>query len=191
MRIARMLSPVHSLGPGERVCLWMQGCSKHCPGCVSPEMQAAAGEDIDEEMLAGIILQTAQRGNCTGLTISGGDPFEQSTALYRLLKLLRGSFRDILVYTGFTRSEIEQGAACPAGLECLGLIDVLIDGRYVDERNTPGCVLRGSENQEIHFLNPALRDTYGEYIKNGRILETFCHNDCTIVTGILTRKDSL
>ena len=55
MRIARMISPVHALGPGERVCLWMQGCPRRCPGCISPEMQPETGPQVPEKALADIV----------------------------------------------------------------------------------------------------------------------------------------
>ena len=184
-----MLCPVRSLGPGNRVCLWTQGCSKGCPGCISPEMRPHTGADVPEETLAGALISAAVRAGCGSLTVSGGDPFEQSGALFRLLSLVRGRFRDILVYTGFTVGEIRAGAAGADGVRCLGLIDVLIDGRYVEELNTPGCALRGSENQNIIFLAPALEPVYREYMKGGRTLETFVHGGEAVITGIPDRKE--
>lgn len=185
MRIGRILSPVHSLGPGERVCLWTQGCRKNCPGCISPELQAFVGKDIAEQTLCALLVQVAEKGQCHGLTISGGDPFEQAESLLRLLRLARQHFEDILVYTGFTLPEILQGQAGEAGVQCLRYLDVLIDGRYERQRNTPDCVLRGSSNQTIHFLNREKEASYAEYMRKGRILESFAHGDQTIITGIL------
>lgn len=98
MLIARILSPVHSLGPGERVCVWTQGCDKRCKGCISPELWPFSGKEIDENILANVIIQVAQKGNCNGITISGGDPFAQPKPLLKLLKLLRDKVDDILVY---------------------------------------------------------------------------------------------
>ncbi len=184
MKVARILSPVHSLGPGNRVCLWTQGCSKQCRGCIAPELQKIGDQDIPERILADVIRHAAKNGSCTGLTISGGDPFEQSESLLSLLHLVRGSFSDILVYTGYTIEEIMNGAAGQEGTEALENIDVLIDGRYLAERNTSDCVLRGSDNQIIHYLTPSFRATYEEYMKQGRMLETFQHNGSVIITGI-------
>ena len=189
MRIGYMLSPVHSLGPGERVCLWTKGCSKHCKGCISPELQPFIGEDIDEIILGKILIQTAERGNCTGLTISGGDPMEQSEPLLRLLQAVKPAFEDVLVYTGYTLEELYEGVVGETGKLCLEYIDVLIDGKYEDNLNHPECVLRGSKNQKIHFLNENMRASYEEYMKKGRILETFNHNDKMIITGIFNREE--
>lgn len=189
MRIARMISPVCSLGPGERVCLWLQGCLRNCPGCISPELQPAAGPEVAVEMLADILIRTARRGNCGGLTISGGEPFLQAPELLRLLALVRNGFRDVLVYTGYTLEELRGGACGPAGRDCLTYIDVLIDGPYLQELNRPDCVLRGSENQIIHYLNPGLAGDYGAYLARGRILQSFSHGGDVVLTGILDRGD--
>lgn len=184
-----MISPVHSLGPGERVCLWLQGCLRDCPGCISPELRQIAGPETAVELLAGILIRTARRGNCGGLTISGGEPFLQAPELLRLLMLVRDGFRDILVYTGYTLEELLEEACGPAGRDCLAYIDVLIDGPYLRERNRPDCVLRGSENQVIHYLNPGLAGDYEPYLARGRILESFSHGGDVILTGILDRRD--
>ena len=187
MKIARMLCPVHSLGPGERVCLWTQGCRKNCFGCTAPELQPDTGPEIDETALARIITAAADRAGCTGLTVSGGDPFEQSPALLKFLSEVRERFSDILVYTGYTIAEIRRGDAGEAGTECLRYIDVLIDGRYIDSLNKPGLALRGSENQKIIFLSPEKETDYREYMKGGKILETFTHGPTAVVTGIPDR----
>lgn len=191
MKISRILAPVHSLGPGERLCLWTVGCGKHCADCISPELQSwEAGCEIDETMLAGVLISTARSKGITALTISGGDPFEQSGALLRLLKQLRPQFQDILVYTGYTLDEIRQGRAGPNGEACLDWLDVLIDGPYIRERNTPDCVLRGSSNQNIHIFSPALVPHYEACLARGRTVETFTHGSQTIITGILNERSS-
>lgn len=189
MKIGRLLSPVHSLGPGERVCLWTQGCSKKCIGCISPELQAFAGNETDEALLGRIIIEVAKKGRCSGLTVSGGDPFEQAPSLLVFLRSVREFFDDILVYTGFELREILDGAAGKEGTECLEYIDVLIDGRYERWLNKPDCVLRGSTNQRIHYLNKEKEAIYTEYMKKGRILESFVHDNKTIITGILNEEE--
>lgn len=189
MVIGRMISPVHSLGPGNRICLWTQGCNKRCDGCISPDLQHQWGTVIDNEKLAQLIIKVGTKGECTGLTISGGDPFEQSDDLLELLQLVRNAFDDILVYTGYTLTEIYSGSAGIAGIECLNCIDVLIDGRYKKELNTSDCVLRGSSNQIVHYLNAKKETQYTQYMTAGRIIESFIHNGQTIITGILNEEE--
>lgn len=189
MLVARILSPVHSLGPGERVCVWTQGCSKQCVGCISPELQPFIGKEIEENILANVIIQVAQKNGCKGITISGGDPFEQPVSLLKLLKLLRNEFDDILIYTGYELSIIQSGLVGAEAKMCLEYIDVLIDGPYVDELNFKDCVLKGSSNQKIHLINKELGPRYAEYMKQGRILESFVHNQNTIITGIFNKEE--
>lgn len=189
MLVARILSPVHSLGPGERVCVWTQGCSKRCNGCISPELQPFRGNEIDESILANIIIQVARKRDCKGITFSGGDPFEQPQSLLKLLKLLRNEFNDILVYTGFELADIQGGMLGTEAKECLQYLDVLIDGKYVDELNYRNCALRGSSNQKIYFCNENLAYIYDEYMKQGRILENFVHGQDMIVTGIFNKEE--
>jgi len=189
MIIGRILSPVHALGPGARIGLWVKGCSKNCPGCMSTDLQAMDGESIDVKSLADVILHLAKMNAIKALTISGGDPFEQAESLKEFLTIIRNSFEDILVYTGFTLKEIMQGAAGECGIDCIDLIDVLIDGRYVQDDNAAECVLRGSANQKIIFLNKEIEEKYVEYMRMGRMVEIFHHSDETIIVGILNKEE--
>ena len=96
--------PVETLGPGRRVGVWTQGCSIRCEGCISPENQAfdtAYSMPVDE--LAEQIFACAY--GCDGVTISGGEPFDQAEELLSLLQKI-GQIPDILVYTGYTKEKI-------------------------------------------------------------------------------------
>lgn len=188
MLVARILSPVHSLGPGNRVCIWTQGCKKRCKGCISPELQPFTGTETDEMLLSDIVNKIAEKNACKGITISGGEPFEQSKALLRLVKLLRNTFDDILVYTGFEFKDIQNEKYGLEASLCLDYIDVLIDGEYIEELNYSDCVMKGSTNQKIHFLNKKLISLYEEYMEKGRILQSFVHNTETVITGIKNRE---
>lgn len=189
MIIERILSPVHALGPGARIALWVKGCSKNCQGCMSTDLQAIDGENIAVTSLADAVLHLSKMNAIKALTISGGDPFEQADSLKEFLLIIRNSFEDILVYTGFTLEEIKQGAAGQSGIDCLQLIDVLIDGRYEIANNISECILRGSTNQKIYFLNKKVEEKYSDYMKVGRMVETFHHGDETIVVGILNKEE--
>lgn len=189
MVIERILAPVHALGPGERIGIWTRGCKKDCPGCMSTDLQDAKGNQIGDAQLAKVIITLSQKKSCNALTISGGDPLEQAPALLLFLKEVRDYFDDILVYTGFTMDEIKEGKAGAEAMECLSFIDVLIDGRYDASRNTRDCILRGSSNQKVIFLNKDKESIYNDYMKNARMVETFQHEDKHIIVGILNREE--
>lgn len=189
MVIERILAPVYALGPGPRIAIWVRGCSKKCQGCMSEELQSKNGNSVDEKDLAEVVIRLAKINGIKALTVSGGDPFEQAESLNVFLKMVRSHFNDILVYTGFTFDEIQAGIAGQSGLDCLRVIDVLIDGRYEEQNNDNDCVLRGSANQKIIFLNKAIESVYRDYLKKGRMIEPFIHNDETIIVGILNREE--
>ena len=94
-----------------------------------------------------------------------------------------------MVYTGFELQDIQNGLVGIEAKKCLDYLDVLIDGKYVDELNYKDCVLRGSSNQNIHFITKGLAPIYAEYMKQGRILESFVHNQNMIVTGIFDKEE--
>lgn len=190
MKIGRILAPVHTLGPGERIGVWVQGCSKGCCGCISPELQTFDAPSIKETKVAEILLDMVAQRNYHRLTISGGDPFEQPEELKLLLQRIRKQFDDILVYTGYTYKEILNGCCGQAGFDILQNIDVLIDGRYIENRNNRQCILRGSDNQKIIFLNEHSRKDYCVYLQEPRKMETFCHNGMMILVGIMNREDT-
>lgn len=136
-------------GPGWRFAIWFQGCSLGCPGCFNPATHAGEpGERVAVDDLVQRIL--SEREAIEGVTVSGGEPFEQPEALLALARGLRRAGQlSILVFSGFSRAEIERQ---PRGPAILSEIDVLVDGRFV-LRRVLGRGLRGSNNQVIHLLS--------------------------------------
>jgi anaerobic ribonucleoside-triphosphate reductase activating protein len=135
-------------GPGVRAVLWLQGCSLGCAGCYNPTTHSGDGGEVRAPRV--VIEDIARLGDAIeGVSISGGEPFEQPEALLELLRLLRGrTGLSVLVFSGFTIDELR---ATDLGPEILSHVDVLIDGRYqAPMRLARG--LRGSRNQSIHLL---------------------------------------
>ena len=148
--------PVTSLGPGNRAVIWVCGCKQQCPGCISPEMQNhQAGKEIEVEKLQTHLLELDHP--IDGITISGGEPFDQPQALKMLLEGLsqqRPSW-NIMVYTGYKITGIRADKTGKA--ESLKFIDILIDGNY--RQDVPSThPLTGSGNQVIYFLTRRGRD---------------------------------
>lgn len=165
LQIFQTAKRVTTLGPYIRYGLWVQGCQKACPGCVSPEsrpLSGGYGKDVAE--LAEEILSTAE---IEGITISGGEPFLQARALCELLQRIKAE-RDlgVIVYTGYSFSEIR----CNPLVE---LCDALIDGEYTEELDD-GLSLRGSKNQKLIFVTDRYRDVLriGEWGRRTELLPT-------------------
>jgi len=141
--------PVNALGPGNRVVLWVAGCSRACPGCISPEMQnPLAGAMITVERLAQRLLTLDL--DLAGITISGGEPFDQAPALAHLLDLVRPRHPEwsVIVYTGYLLEELKQTMA---GKTLLTRVDLVIDGPYLCDVPSEQA-LAGSGNQCFHYL---------------------------------------
>lgn len=150
LRINQRVKGITTLGPGVRYGLWVQGCTRACPGCISPDAQSlTGGYEMSIEALAREILETQ---GIEGITVSGGEPFLQQEALARLITMIRRE-KDlgVIVYTGFTYPEI-------AVTELAELCDAIIDGPYMKEKND-GRSLRGSSNQRLILLTQRYQKT--------------------------------
>ena len=103
-------------GPGIRFVLYVQGCSRRCPGCHNPGTHdPAGGVEADLGLVLGWIREA--RPALDGVTFSGGEPFEQAEALAELAKGVRRLGLDIVIYSGYTFEELLEKSSCsgPAG----------------------------------------------------------------------------
>ena len=143
-------------GPGVRVTLFVSGCTNHCKGCFQPETwDFDYGEPFTRETEDKLIAMLEPH-YIAGLTLLGGDPFEPSNqrALLPFVKRVRETCPDktIWAYSGFTYEELKTDGShprCEVTDELLGLIDVLVDGRFVEEKKDLRLRFRGSSNQRI------------------------------------------
>lgn len=154
LRIASLGPWCTVLGPGPRAVIWVQGCTRHCPGCIKPDLwDREGGHDRDADDLADWV---AGLPDIVGLTVSGGEPMEQAPALVRLVEGLRAR-RDLSVwlYTGYTHEEVLTTGSVEQR-HLLSLLDVLVDGPYI-EQLAGELPWRGSRNQRLVLLTD--RDT--------------------------------
>lgn len=161
--LSRLHFPVTTLGLGRRVGIWFQGCSLHCPGCVSVDTWAhGLGETTVEAVMATV---TPWLVDAEGVTISGGEPFEQIEALERLLSALRsviGADKDVLIYSGQSWEKI-----APRVTAWDGLADVLICDPFVRSA-AQTLVWRGSDNQRLLPLTELGRRRYQPWLHASR-----------------------
>ncbi len=149
-------------GVGVRVALFVSGCTHHCKNCFNPETwsfeygQPYTNETEEE------ILSLLEPSYINGLTLLGGEPFEvqNQRVLVGLLRRVREKFpgKNIWCYTGYTLEELLFGsrARCEVTDEMLSMIDVLVDGEYIDEKRNISLSFRGSENQRIIDVKASL-----------------------------------
>lgn len=179
MRINRMFYPVHSLGYGERIGLWVQGCRRRCPGCESPEMRSPDGGIIREPEK--LFDEIPDNFPVDGLTISGGEPFDQKEDLLSVLKVFKEKYtNDILIFTGYTREELLE-MKDDTIRKILTETAVLVDGRYIEELND-GKGLRGSSNQHIYINR--YQERYQDAENRKRTLQAARIQDQVVIIGI-------
>lgn len=151
-------------GTGVRVSLFVSGCRNHCPGCFQPQTwDFSYGKPFTSETEEQILSLLAP-GYITGLSLLGGEPFEPENqrALLPFLRRVRAAYpeKDIWCYSGYTYEELTGGEApprCEATDSILSLLDVLVDGRYVETLKDISLRFRGSRNQRIIDLNATRR----------------------------------
>lgn len=168
-------SSSYANGPGRRAVVWLQGCTLGCPGCFNPTThEPRGGYETEVEVLAGEIL--ALQG-IEGVSISGGEPFQQPEALADLVHRLHPTALSILVFSGYTLKRIQ---AMPHGPEILAAIDVLVAGPYIREQHL-GHGLLGSTNQRLHLLTDRYQLGDFSQLPHGEVI---IHRDGTMtVTG--------
>lgn len=150
-------------GSGVRVSLFVSGCRNHCKNCFQPETwDFSYGEEFTAEAEKRI-LEMLSPSYINGLTVLGGEPFEEENqrALLPFLRKVREAYpeKDIWMYSGYLFEDmLTEGMRpkCEVTDELLSLIDVLVDGRYEEEKKNISLKFRGSENQRIIDVKKSL-----------------------------------
>lgn len=183
MYLARILYPVETLGPGKRIGIWFCGCPHHCHGCSNPELWDFDSQySISLSNVLKLIYSISDSNMVDGFTVTGGEPFFQPEALCSLINEIYNISDDILVYSGYTLNELKEQKIHAAD-HIFEKISVLIDGRYIHERNN-GCSLRGSDNQQIHFISGKHKDKYDLYMQQSNRIQNFTVGNSIISVGI-------
>ena len=152
-------------GEGVRVTLFVSGCTNHCPDCFQPQTwDFHYGKPFTDDTRAEIFAEL-DKPYINGLTVLGGEPFEpeNQAPLLAFLRRFRTALpgKTVWCYTGFTVEELlgksgECRACTPHTRELLGLIDILVDGRYEEELADITLAFRGSKNQRVLNLPATL-----------------------------------
>jgi len=131
-------------GPGLRRVIWFQGCERNCPGCHNPKTQDPTGGFLSDTDV--IINELINRKMLSGVTISGGEPFNQKEALLAIVKELKRVGISIWIYTGYNYEELMNDKTAQS---ILSNIDVLVDGPFILGLRDLRLRFRGSSNQRL------------------------------------------
>ncbi len=154
-----------SNGPGVRVSLYVSGCRNHCKNCFNPETwDFNYGEPFTEEV-ENKIIEGLKPDYIKGFTLLGGDPFEPENqkVLAPFLEKLRRAYPDksFWSFTGYDyEKDLLTGKLGDLGtvMRMLNCLDVLVDGRFVENLKDLNLRFRGSSNQRIILLKPSLKE---------------------------------
>ena len=147
-------------GVGVRVSLFVSGCRHRCKNCFNKEAwDFDFGEKFTDETMEEI-MSALDKDFISGLTILGGEPFENENlgGVLSVVKECRKRFpqKNIWCYTGYQLEELLTPGAhphCEATEEMLSCIDILIDGRFMPEEKDISLQFRGSRNQRVIDMN--------------------------------------
>ena len=146
MNIAHIEEQSLIYGPGVRFVIWVQGCSIHCKDCWNKDMWSFEPKNIISiDDLFHKIIQTQE---IEGVTILGGEPFDQYKELLNLVKKITKTDLSIILYTGYSLNELKDKNK----EAILNFIDIIITDRYDKNYRTERGGLIGSSNQEIRYL---------------------------------------
>jgi len=151
-------------GPGVRVSLYVSGCRNHCKNCFNPETwDFKYGEPFTKEVEKSI-AEGLKPDHIKGFTLLGGDPFEPENqkVLAPFLERLRKQYPD-KSFWAFTGYDYEKDLLTgklgdfDTVMRMLKCLDVLVDGRFVEELKDLNLLFRGSSNQRIILVQPSLK----------------------------------
>lgn len=136
-------------GPGVRVSLFVSGCRNHCPGCFQPETWDFDFGQPFTKVTEEKIINALRPSWIQGLSLLGGEPMEPENqeALIPFLKRVREELpeKDIWLYTGYRLETVSDSPM-------LRLVDVIVDGPFIESEKDAGLAFRGSRNQRIIHL---------------------------------------
>lgn len=147
-------------GIGVRVSLFVSGCTNRCEGCFNKQTWDFNFGEPYTKKTQDKIIELLKPDFVTGLTLLGGEPFEPKNQeeLLKLTNRVKNELpqKNIWCYTGFTLERLlneEDYCHSPFTLELLDNIDVLVDGKFEEDKKNIRLKFRGSENQRLIDMN--------------------------------------
>ena len=152
LNVSGTLARSRANGPGTRAVIWVQGCTIGCKGCFSSSTHQHNANNLIEPTVLAEWVSSIE--GIEGVTISGGEPFEQSTAVAEFLGCIRDHNPDlsVFVYSGYTYDKL-QNSKDESVQNLLEHIDLLCAGPYVQSLASESLLWRGSSNQELAYLS--------------------------------------
>ena len=156
LNVARVIERTRAEGPGLRMCVWVQGCARNCPGCCNRSMQPFEPREVvaTDDLIRRVEKIWACSEIPEGITLLGGEPFLQAEGLARVAERVHEFGGTVLAFSGYTLEELRRGAL-PGANRLLAATDVLVDGPYLANCSEKRRNWVGSTNQRFHYLSDA------------------------------------
>ena len=149
-------------GPGIRTSLFVSGCTHHCKGCFNSIAWDFNYGELFDKRVEDEIIDSLRKPHIKGITLLGGEPFEPQNQgpLVELTDRIRKELpeKDIWCFSGYTIEEMTDGKLSSYGttMKLLNNIDVLVDGKFVEELKSLMLKFKGSSNQRTILVKPTL-----------------------------------
>lgn len=142
-------------GPGCRVSLFVQGCTFNCPGCFNTVARDFEGGKEFTDQTMNLLLELARPDHISGLSILGGEPLHprNRTDVLNLVKKFKEVYpnKTVWLWTGFLWEEVASDLVDSK-------VDVVVDGRFVEELKDLRLKYRGSSNQRVIDVQASLKN---------------------------------
>jgi anaerobic ribonucleoside-triphosphate reductase activating protein len=152
LNVAKTLSHSRANGPGVRAVIWVQGCTIGCKGCYSGFTHPH--KKVNLMSPAELATWVANIGGIEGITLSGGEPFEQAEAVAELLNCIKTIRPDlsIFLFSGYEYEFLTQSTN-PNIKQIMTQIDILSSGPFISELYDEYLLWKGSSNQELAYIS--------------------------------------
>lgn len=150
INVFKILNKTSVEGPGQRFCLWVQGCSRHCSGCFAKSTWSHNPNKLID--VTDVFEMIKHQKDIEGVTFLGGEPFEQAKALCELAALVKKQGLSVMTFTGGNYDELKNSPDEHV-IELLNNTDLLVDGEFKQEEFDLTRPWVGSLNQRYIFLS--------------------------------------
>jgi len=188
LNVADVVVGSYTNGPGKRIVIWVQGCTINCKGCFNEELQPhVARHLVDPELFAIKIVDLCKDNKCEGVTLSGGEPFQQSKALTKFLSIIKDNGLTITCFSGYNSIALlnSNDTHVKSSLEN---VDVLIAGEFKITNKYSNRTWYENPDKYIVFLTSAYNssDTFSD-----ENVEYIIKNDYLYTTGFSNMENHL
>lgn len=187
LNVASVIVGSYTNGPGKRLVIWVQGCTIKCKGCCNEELQPHIAKHlVDPELFAIKIVELCKKHQCEGVTISGGEPFQQSIALNKFLSAVKDNNLTITCFSGYESIALLNSKELIVR-SLIKKLDLLIAGQFNIANACHNRTWYENPDKNVVFLTSAYSPSDS---LNNENLEYLIKDDYVDITGFPNSVDN-